>query len=121
MEQYEDFLRQQLSEAPSITAALLREKLIQLHAVSCLEHTMQTWLERARAIAPKRAIKRGSSDLPTLENPEEHGDYLRGLLANDPAISFRSLREAIKKRFFLCRNKLCTLGSTGTTESATRQ
>ena len=73
MDEYEVFLRSQLADKPGITATLLRDKLIQEHAVSCLERTMQTWLERARASAPKRSIKRGSSDLPTLENLEEHG------------------------------------------------
>ena len=62
---------------------------------------MQTWLERARAAAPKRAIKRGSSDLPTLEDIEEYGDYLRDLLAEDPSIGRRKLREAIKAKGFL--------------------
>ena len=90
MEAYADFLRQELSEVPTITAAQLREKLIQEHAVSCSEQTMRSWLERARATAPKRAIKRGSSDLPTLENLEEHGDYLRGLLAEDPSMGCRN-------------------------------
>ena len=62
---------------------------------------MRSWLERARAVAPKRAIKRGSSDLPTLENLEKHGDYLRGLLAEDPSIGRVRLREAIKAKGFL--------------------
>ena len=35
MDQYADFLRQQLVDAPAITAVLLRDKLIQEHAVSC--------------------------------------------------------------------------------------
>ena len=52
---------------------------------------MRSWLERARAAAPKRAIKRGPSDLPTLENLEEHGDYLRGLLADDETMGFWKL------------------------------
>ena len=67
------------------------------------ESNMQRWLDRYQAsdAAPKRAIKRGSSDLPTLENLEEHGDYLRGLLEDDPAISFWHLREALKKKGFL--------------------
>ena len=59
---------------------------------------MQSWLERARATAPKRAIKRGSSDLPTLEDLGEYGDYLRGLLAEDPSLGYRRLREAIKAK-----------------------
>jgi hypothetical protein len=62
---------------------------------------MQSWLERARAAAPKRAIKRGSSDLPTLEDLEEHGDYLRGLLAEDPSMGWHKLREAINAKGFL--------------------
>ena len=62
---------------------------------------MQSWLERARATAPKRAIKRGSSDLPTLENLEEYGDYLRSLLSEDPDMGYRKLREAIKAKGFL--------------------
>jgi len=105
MEQYDDFLRQQLSEVPDITVAQLRDKLIQGHAVSCLEHTMQTWLERARATVPKRAIKRGSSDLPTLENLEEHGDYLRGLLEDDATMGRVQLRESMKKKGFLVSEK----------------
>ena len=95
MEQYDEFLRQQLSEAPSIGVVELREKLIQTHAVSCLEDTMQSWLKRARATAPKRTIKRGSSDLPTLEDLRAHDDYLRGLLAEDSSMGWRKLREAI--------------------------
>ena len=101
LEPYADFLRQQLSEEHDITAVLLRDKLIQAHGVSCLEQTMQRWLERARSSVPKRAIKRGSSDLPTLENLEAHGDYLRGLLAEDLTISFWKLREAMKTKGFL--------------------
>ena len=66
---------------------------------------MQSWLERARATAPKRAIKRGSSDLPTLENPEEHGDYLRALLVDDSSLGSRKLREAIKTKGFLVSEK----------------
>ena len=62
---------------------------------------MQSWLERARATAPKRAIKRGSSDLPTLENLDAYGDFLRGLLAEDAAIGRRKLREAMKEKGFL--------------------
>ena len=62
---------------------------------------MRSWLERARAIVPKRAFKRGSSDLPKLENLEEHNDYLRGLLVDDPTISGWDLREAMKKKGFL--------------------
>ena len=68
MDQYADLLHRQLSEAADITAAALRDKLIQEHAVSWLERTVRSWLDRARAAAPKRAIKRGSGDLPTLEN-----------------------------------------------------
>ena len=94
-------LRQQLSQEPAITIVAWRHRLMQTHGVSCLERTMQTWLERARAIAPKRAIKRGSSDLPTIDNLEEHGDYLRGLLAEDPSIGRVKLREAIKAKGFL--------------------
>ena len=105
MDQYADFLHRQLSETPGIGAALLRDKLIQEHAVSCLERTMRSWLERARAGAPKRAIKRGSSDLPTLENLEEHGDYLRGLLEDDASMGWRKLREAIKTKGFLVSEK----------------
>ncbi len=100
-DQYEEILQQQLSESPVITITELREKLKQSHAVSCLERTRQTWLERARASAPKRAIKRGSSDLPTLENLEEHGGYLRGLLLEDATMGSRKLREAIKTTGFL--------------------
>ena len=73
---------------PAITAAILRDKLIQSHAVSCLERTMRSWLDRARAVAPKRDIKRGWSDLTTLENLDQHGDYLRGLLAENQVIVF---------------------------------
>ena len=62
---------------------------------------MRSWLERARASAPNRAIKISSSDLPTLENLEEHGDYLRALLAEDPSMGSRKLREAMKSRGFL--------------------
>ena len=100
MEQYADFLQRQLSETPGIGAALLREKLIQEHAASCREDAMQSWLDRARAIVTKRALKRGSSDLPILENPEEHGDYLRGLLVDDAALTWWQLREAMKKKGF---------------------
>ena len=35
---------------------------------------------------------------PKLENLEEHGDYLRGLLAEDPSLRWRQLREAIKAK-----------------------
>ena len=108
-EQYADFLRQQLSESPAITITELRDKLIQEHAVSCLDRTMQTWLERARADAPKRTIKRGSSDLPTLEDLEEYGDYLRGLLAEDPSLGRRKLREAIKAKGFLVSEKTMSI------------
>ena len=101
METYADFLLQELSEVPTITVTQLRAKLVQEHAVSCSDMTMRSWLERARATAPKRAIKRCSSDLPTVENLEEHGDYLRGLLEDDPTISFWHLREAMKKKGFL--------------------
>ena len=104
-DQYEEFLQQQLSESPAITITELRNKLIQEHAVSCKEDTMRTWLERARAIVPKRAIKRGFSDLPTLEDLEEYGDYLRGLLAEDPSLRWRKLREAIKAKGFLVSDK----------------
>ncbi len=62
---------------------------------------MRSWLERERSIVPKRTLKRGSSDLPTLENVEEHGDYLRGLLAEDPSMRRFQLREAIKAKGFL--------------------
>ena len=62
---------------------------------------MQTWLERARATAPKRAIKRGSSNLPTLENLGAYGNFLRGLLAEDESMGRRRLREAIKGKGFL--------------------
>ena len=54
---------------------------------------------------PKRAIKRGFSDLPTLEDPEEYGDYLRGLLAEDPSLRRFKLREAIKEKGFLVSDK----------------
>ena len=91
MKQYADFLRQQLVDSALITAALLRDKLIQERAVSCLEDTMRSRLDRARvAAAPKRAIKRGSSDLPTLENLEEHGDYLRDCLWMTQLLAFGS-------------------------------
>ena len=66
---------------------------------------MRSWLERARAIAPKRAIKRGSSDLPTVENLEEHGDYLRGLLEDDASMGCKRLRESMKKKGFLVSEK----------------
>ena len=66
---------------------------------------MRQWLERARAIVPKRVIKRGSSDLPTLEDLEEYGDYLRGLLAEDPSLRHVKLREAIKAKGFLVSEK----------------
>jgi len=105
MEEYAPFLRQQLVDSPAITATLLREKLIAVHAVSCLDRTMQTWLDRARAIAPKRAIKRAPRDLPTLENLEEQGDYLRGLLADDSSLGYRQLREAIKTKGFLVSDR----------------
>ena len=105
MDQYADFLHRELSEAPGISAILLRDRLIQEHAVSCLERTMRSWSERARASEPKRGIKRGSSDLPTLENLEEHGDYLRGLLAEDPSMGRHKLREAIKAEGFLVSPK----------------
>lgn len=95
LEQHADFLRRRLSEEPAITLVALRDRLIQTHGVSCLERTMQTWLERARAIAPKRAIKRGLSGLPTLENLEEHADYLRGLLADDATMGYWKLRGSI--------------------------
>ena len=88
LEQHADFLQQQMSKAPAIIVVALRDKLIQTHEVSCLECNMQSRLERARASAPKLTTKRGSSDFPTLENLEEHGDYLLGLLAEDPAINF---------------------------------
>ena len=98
---YEEFLQQQLSESPGITPTELKQKLIELYAVSCLDRTMQTWLGRARSSVPKRAIKRGFSDLPTLEDLEEYGDYLRGMLAEDPSLRWRKLREAIKAKGFL--------------------
>ena len=44
MDQYADFLHRQLSETPGIGAVLLRDRLIQEHAASCLERTMQSWL-----------------------------------------------------------------------------
>ena len=103
MDQYADFLHRQLSETPGIGAALLCQKLIQEHAASCKVDTMRSWLDRARAIVPKRALKRGSSDLPNLENPEEHGDYLRGLLVDNPALTWWSLREAMKKKGFFVK------------------
>jgi len=103
LDEYEDFLQQHLSESPAITITELRDKLIQEHAVSCLEDTMRSWLDRARAAAPKRAIQRGSSDLPELEDiEEEYGDYLRVLLAEDPSLGWRKLREAIKAEGSLC-------------------
>ena len=104
-EQYAVFLRQQLVDAPAITATLLRDKLIQERAVSCKEDTKRQWLNRARAIVPKRVVKRGSSDLPTLENPEEHGDYLRALLVDDSSLGYRKVREAIKTKGFLVSEK----------------
>ena len=85
----------------AIIAARLRVKLIESHAVSSLDRTIQTWLERARATAPKRAIKRGSSDLPTLENLDAYGDFFRGLLVEDASMGCRKLREAIKTKGFL--------------------
>ena len=66
---------------------------------------MQKWLNRARAIVPKRVIRRGSSDLPTLEDLEEYGGYLRGLLAEDPSLRWFKLREAIKAKGFLVSEK----------------
>ena len=57
--QYGDFLRQQLSETPSIGVVELRDRLSQEHDVSCKERAMQHWLERARATVPIRALKRG--------------------------------------------------------------
>ena len=105
MDEHADFLRQQLVDSPAITVSLLRDKLIQERGVSCEERTMQTWLERARAIVPKRVIKRGSSDLPTLENLEEHGDYLRALLVDGSSLGYRKLREAIKTKGFLVSEK----------------
>ena len=62
---------------------------------------MQHWLERARATVPKRALKRVSSDLPTLEDLGAHSDYLRGLLAEDPSMGYWKLREAMKTKGFL--------------------
>ena len=62
---------------------------------------MRSWLDRARATAPKRAIKRASSDLPTLENLDAHDDYLRSLLAEDPSLRWFKLNEAMKTRGFL--------------------
>ena len=62
---------------------------------------MRSWLERARASAPKPASKRSSSDLPTLENLEEHGDNLRDLLADDATMGYRKLRESMKSKGFL--------------------
>ena len=97
-DQHEEFLQQWLSESPDIIVTQLKAKLIASHAVSCLDHTMQTWLERARSSKPKRGIKRGSSDLPTLKDLEEYGDYLRGLLAEDPSLGRRKLREAMKEK-----------------------
>ena len=105
MDQYADFLQQQLSETPGIGAALLQDKLIQDHAVSCLEDTMRKWLNRARASVPKRAIKRGSSDLPTLENLEEHADYLKSLLADDTSLGYMKLREAMKTKGFVATHQ----------------
>ena len=75
LDQHAEFLHVQLSEEPAITAVVLRDKLIQDCGVSCSDRTMRSWLERARATAPKRAIKRGDSDLPTLENLDAYGDY----------------------------------------------
>ena len=66
---------------------------------------MRSWLERARAIVPKRAIKRGSSDLPTLENVEEQCSYLRGLLGEDSSLGYRQLREGIRTKGFLVSEK----------------
>ena len=85
LSQYQDLLRQKLLEAPGVTNVWPRDKLIQTYGVSYLERTMQSWLERERASAPQRAVKRGSSDLPMLDNLEAHGDYIRGLLVGDPA------------------------------------
>ena len=62
---------------------------------------MQHWLERERSAVPKRAIKRASSDLPPLDDAESQGDYLRQLLAGDPSLRWRQLREAIKAKGFL--------------------
>ena len=104
-DQYEDFLQQQLSESPDITLTQLKQKLVESQGVSCLDDTMRSWLERARSSLPKRRLKRGFSDLPTLEDLEEYGDYLRGLLAEDPSLRWRQLREAIKAKGFLVSEK----------------
>ena len=97
-DEYEESLQQQLSESPDTTLTELKQKLVESYGVSCLDRTMQSWLERARSSVPKRAIKRGWSDLPTLEDLDEYGDYLRGLLAEDPSLRWRKLREAIKTK-----------------------
>ena len=62
---------------------------------------MQQWMNRARATTPMRTLKRGSSDLPTLENLDAHEDYLRSLLAEDASMGWRKLREAMKTKSFL--------------------
>ena len=67
--------------------------------------TMRSWLDRARAPIPKRVVKRGSPDHPTLADPESQGDYLRGLLADDPDMGQRKLREAMKQKGYLVSDR----------------
>ena len=76
---------------------------------------MQKWLERARFTAPKRAIKRGPSDLATLENLATHADFLRGLLTEDATMGYTELREAMKTKSFLVNENTMRDGSTGST------
>jgi hypothetical protein len=102
---YTEYLSQQLLEAPDSTVVAMRDKLIGAHGVSCSQQTMRSWLERARAPIPKRVVKRGSSDLPTLDDPESQGDYLRGLLADDPTMGWRQIREAMKQKGYLVKPK----------------
>ena len=61
---------------------------------------MQTWLERARAIAPQRDIKRSSSDLPTIDNLEQHIDTFQSLLPEDATMRYRNLRESMENNGF---------------------
>ena len=98
---YTEYLRQQLLEAPDITVVAMRDKLIGAYGVSCSERTMRSWLERARAPIPRRAIQRASSDLPTLESLNPHAEFLQNLLAKDPSIGWTKIREAMKEKGYL--------------------
>ena len=98
---YSEYLRQQLLEAPDIAVMAMRDKLIGAYGVSCSERTMRSWLERARAPIPRRAIKRASSDLPTLGNLNADAGFLSGMLAEDASIGRRKIREAMKGKGYL--------------------